>query len=74
MRFERLSATSFCFGAALVLAAFLWPAVPLLPGGSVAFSGYLPGEFPWSLFVVGYVVMAAGLWRLTLWSRTTVTI
>ncbi len=33
----------------------------LLPEGEAAFQGYQPGEFPWSLYLAGYVLMTASL-------------
>ena len=60
-RFTRLSATLFIGGAVLGLTAFLLPAVGLLPQGKIAFQGYQPENFAWSLFVPGLVAMFTGL-------------
>ncbi len=62
-RFTRDSGSFFAVGALLVLGAFLWPAVPLLPEGEEAFRNFHPGTFLWGLYVMGYVLMAFGLWR-----------
>ena len=60
-RFTRLSTTLFIGGAVLGLTAFLLPAVGLLPQGKIAFQGYHPENFAWSLFVPGLVAMFTGL-------------
>jgi hypothetical protein len=60
-RFTRSSISLFVGGAVLGLAAFLLPAVGLLPQGEVAFRGYQPEHFAWSLFVPGFVAMTVGL-------------
>jgi hypothetical protein len=62
VRFTPTTLVLFVIGAALALAAFLLPAVPLLPAGEEAFRGYQPSEFSWRLYVVGYVLMATSLW------------
>ena len=60
-RFNWLSASLFVGGAILGLTAFLLPAAGLLPQGEVAFQGYQPEHFAWSLYVPGFASMAAGL-------------
>jgi len=60
-RFTRLSATLFVAGAVLGLSAFLLPAAGLLLQGEIAFQGYQPEAFAWSLFVPGVLAMTAGL-------------
>ena len=60
-RFTRLSATLFVVGAVLGISAFLLPAAGLLPQGEIAFQGYQPEAFAWSLFVPGILAMTAGL-------------
>lgn len=60
-RFTWLSATLFVGGAVLGLIAFLLPAAGLLPQGEIAFQGYQPEAFAWSLFVPGVLAMTAGL-------------
>jgi len=59
--FTRLSATLFVAGAVLGLSAFLLPAAGLLLQGEIAFQGYQPEAFAWSLFVPGVLAMTAGL-------------
>ena len=53
-RFTRLALATVCAGAALVVTSFLMPAL-----SSVANPG--AGDFPWAVFVAGYLVMALGL-------------
>ncbi len=65
VRFNRVSTSLFVVGAAIVLAAFLLPAAPLLAGGEDAFRDYTPTKFPWILYGAGYVLMLAALWRVT---------
>ncbi|MGD8570522.1 MAG: hypothetical protein PVJ39_20710, partial [Gammaproteobacteria bacterium] len=60
-RFTRLTGTVFVAGAIAGVAAFLWPAVPLLPGGEQAFDGYQPGYFPWWLYLFGLLGITVGL-------------
>lgn len=62
LRFTPTTSVMFLIGTALALAAFLLPAVPLLPGGEEAFRGYQPGAFSWGLYAVGYILMAVSLW------------
>jgi hypothetical protein len=57
--FTRSALATFVAGAMLVLAAFLLPGLPLLAQSEAG--GFVPGDFPWSLFVPGYVLMAVGL-------------
>jgi hypothetical protein len=64
-RLTRASATLFLLGTSSVLLTFLWPAALLLPGGERAFEGFQPDAFPWPLYLVGYLLTAAGLWRAT---------
>ncbi len=64
-RFAWDSTTLFALGAALTLASFLLPGVPLLAGGIDAFRNFTPAAFPWVLFGVGYVVMLVALWRVS---------
>ena len=59
--FTRLSTTLFMGGALSGLSAFLLPAARLLPQGEIAFQGYQPEAFAWSLFVPGVLAMTAGL-------------
>lgn len=60
-RFNRLAAGVFVGGSLLALAAFLMPAVVLLPRGEIAFQGYQPDSFNWVLFVPGFIAMTSGL-------------
>jgi hypothetical protein len=60
-RFNWLSTSLFVGGAILGLTAFLLPAAYLLPQGEVAFQGYQPDHFAWSLFVLGLVGLTTGL-------------
>ncbi len=62
VRFTPTTCALFIMGTALALAAFLLPAVPLLPGGEEAFRGYRPDGFSWGLYTAGYILMAASLW------------
>jgi hypothetical protein len=55
----RSALATFVAGAVLVVAAFLLPGLPLR--AQSAAGGFVPADFPWSLFVPGYVLMAAGL-------------
>lgn len=57
--FSRVSLTTFVGGAALVVAAFLLPGLPLRGGGEAA--ALAAGHFPWSFFVPGYLLMVCGL-------------
>ncbi len=59
------STTLFMLGAALALATFLLPGVPLLAGGTDAFRNFTPVAFPWILFGVGYLLMLVALWRVS---------
>lgn len=61
VRFGWPAATAFVAGMSCGLAAFLLPAVPLLPGGEEAFRGHVPDGFAWPLHATGWVLMAAGL-------------
>jgi hypothetical protein len=61
--FSRASLLQFATGCLVALATFLWSALPLLTAGEQAFAGYRPGDFPWLIYVVGYLLMAQGLWR-----------
>lgn len=60
-RFGKLALTLFLSGTALCLAAFLEPALPLLPHGPAAFADFVPQRFLWGLYVPGVVMMGAGL-------------
>ncbi len=60
-RLDKLSVGVFVAGSACGLAAFLWSGALLLPGGEVAFDGYVPGNFPWIIYIIGLLAMAAGL-------------
>jgi len=68
VRFSRGTAVLFVVGALLALVSFLLPATPLLLEGEEAFRGYQPGDFLWSLFISGYILMAIGLWRIVIGS------
>jgi hypothetical protein len=63
--FDRASAALFILGVALALAAFLLPAVPLLPHGEAAFRHFQPHAFAWWLYIPGFLLMAASLWQVT---------
>ena len=52
----------FTLGAFSGVVSFLSPALPLLAGGQEAFRHFVPQAFPWTLYVVGVVMMGAGLW------------
>ena len=64
VRFTRRTIVLFIVGALLALIAFLLPAMPLLLEGEEAFRGYQPGDFRWSLFLPGYMLMVISLWRI----------
>lgn len=64
VRFTPTTSVLFLIGTTLALAAFLSPAVPLLPGGEQAFRDYQPGEFSWGLYAAGYILIASSLWLL----------
>lgn len=64
VRFTRSTTVLFVVGALLALIAFLLPAVPLLLEGEEALRGYQPDDFRWSLFIPGYLLMVASLWRI----------
>lgn len=59
--FTRTTLILFLPGTALSLVSFLLPAAALLPGGEEAFRGYTPDDFPWSLFLTGYLLMLMSL-------------
>lgn len=63
LRIGRNAILLFALAAAVGLAAFLLPAVPLLEGGTEAFRNFTPAEFPWFVYCTGYLLMLAGLWR-----------
>lgn len=58
-RFTRLALATVCAGAALVVAAFLMPALPSVADRN--FGGFRPDDFPWGVYVAGYLLTAAGL-------------
>lgn len=64
-RFTTMPTALFTAGAVLALAAFLLPGLPLLAGGTQAFRDFTPTEFAWPLFSIGYVLMLAGLLRVS---------
>ncbi len=51
----------FLTGALLALTAFLAPGAALLSQGAEGFRGYVPGAFPWWLFLPGVAAMTAAL-------------
>ncbi len=51
----------FLFGSFCGLTSFLLPAALLLPAGEEAFIGYMPGTFNWTLYSIGWLAMAVGL-------------
>ena len=55
-RVTRLASSTICVGAALVATAFLIPATSSRTAGVPRV-----GDFPWVVFVGGYLLMAAGL-------------
>ncbi len=64
LRLRRTDALLFVTGALSALAAFLSPAWPLLGGDATALRGWVPGSFPWPLYLAGLAVMAAALLRV----------
>jgi hypothetical protein len=60
-RFTRRAGLLFLLGAALGLAAFLWPGARLLPGGEAAFEAYQPAGFPWAVYGAGLACMTVSL-------------
>lgn len=63
-RFTKTTALLLIFGVLFSLAAFLLPAVPLLPEGVEAFRDFRPDMFLWRLYSMGYLLMAVALWRV----------
>ena len=64
-RFAWDSTILFMLGAALALATFLLPGVPLLAGGTGAFRNFTPAAYSWIQFGVGYLLMLAALYRFS---------
>ena len=64
-RFAWDSTILFVLGAALALATFLLPGVPLLAGGTGAFRNFTPAAYSWIQFGVGYLLMLAALCRFS---------
>ncbi|HUL81433.1 MAG TPA: hypothetical protein VL131_04795 [Gammaproteobacteria bacterium] len=58
-RFTRLALSTVCVGAALVVAAFVMPALSSAADRNAG--GFRTGDFPWGIFVAGYLLMAVGL-------------
>jgi hypothetical protein len=57
-------ARSWVLGAAglfLMLASFLAPALPILGGDPALVAAFVPGGFPWWLYLPGAALLAAGL-------------
>lgn len=59
--FTRISLLFLGFGIMLALAAFLLPALPLLSGGQEALHGFIPTDFSWIAYTLGYASMLVGL-------------
>ena len=64
VRFSRGSTLLFLLGVLLALLAFLLPALPLVVEGEQAIRHFQPAGFPWPFYLIGYLLMAAGLWRV----------
>lgn len=64
MGFTRTALALFSAGALLALAAFLLPALPLLPEGEEAMRNFVPNGFAWVLYLPGLLMMTAGLWHV----------
>jgi len=64
VRFSPGTTLLFIFGVLLALAAFLLPALPLFGKGEEAFRHFQPNGFPWRIYLIGYLLMVAGLWRV----------
>lgn len=64
VRFTRGTTLLFMLGVLLALVAFLLPALPLLGEGEEAFRHFQPDEFPWRFYLIGYLLMVVGLWRV----------
>lgn len=62
--FTRGSIVLFVVGAGLALASFLLPAAFVLRDGEAALQAYQPQRFYWLLYIPGFVLMTAGLWRV----------
>lgn len=63
IQFSRWNGVLFVLGATCGLASFLQPALPYL-NNPVLLEGYMPGQFNWSLYVAGTLLMAGGLpWK-----------
>ena len=56
----RAAVVAFAAGSAIVIGCFLEPGWPLVTG-DVPDTGYSPERFRWGVFVLGYAIMAAGL-------------
>jgi hypothetical protein len=54
-----------CVGMAVCLVAFMADSLVALPGGIDRAYYARPGAFPWPLYAVGFVAIAAGLTRIT---------
>lgn len=63
-RFTRNTSLLLLVGVLLALSAFLLPAAPLLWEGEAALRGYQPDGFCWQLYIPGYLLMVASLWRI----------
>lgn len=68
--FDGIDAWLFVTGITLALAAFLIPAVPLLPQGLAAFRQFQPHDFSWWLYVPGILLLAYSLWRVASLARS----
>jgi hypothetical protein len=65
LHFTRNTTLMFLLGTLLALAAFLQPAAFVLWNGEAALRSFLPDRFCWLLYVSGYLLMVASLWRVT---------
>jgi hypothetical protein len=62
--FSRASLSLFVLGASLDLITFLQPALPVLrESGMEGMRHFTPTTFWWGLFLPGYLLMAAGLYK-----------
>lgn len=57
-------------GCALMLVAFLWDALRILPADPVQLAAVKPGPFLWPVYLVGLAAATMAVWRMTFPLRT----
>lgn len=65
-RFARGAALALALGALICLYAFMADALALLRAGEPDLRAVRPGDFPWALFLIGYLPLAGGFLGLAL--------